>query len=57
MSKKDPTKKKRVVKLPDLPPKKDARGGHLGYSKTPSLPIPPPGFVSSHPDMPDRRRP
>ena len=56
MPKKDPTKKKRIVKLPDLPPKKDTSGGNLGYSKTPSLPIPPPGFVSSQPGVPDRRR-
>ena len=40
-------KKKLTVKLPDLPPRKDPKGGGLSYLRRPSLPIPPPGFFSS----------
>lgn len=47
MPKKDPAKKKASVKLPDLAPKEDARGGKRGYFSSRSLSIPPPGFVSS----------
>jgi hypothetical protein len=46
MPKHEPTKKKPPLKLRDLPPKKEARGGGLGFSKNPPFPIPPPGFIS-----------
>jgi hypothetical protein len=46
MPKNEPTKKKPPLKLRDLPPKKEARGGGLGFSKNPPFPIPPPGFIS-----------
>jgi len=39
--------KKVVVKLPDLAPKKVARGGGNIPSRNPPLQIPPPGFISS----------
>jgi hypothetical protein len=42
-----PGKKKVVVKLPDLTPKKDVKGGGNIPSKSPPLQIPPPGFFSS----------
>ena len=41
------TAKKPVVKLPDLPPRKDAKGGGQITSRNPALQIPPPGFISS----------
>jgi len=55
---KKPNKKKLTIKLLDLPPKKDARGGHASYSNNNApLSIPPPGFISAHENrMPDRRR-
>jgi len=40
-------KKKVAVKLPDLTPKKDVKGGAHIPSKNPPLQIPPPGFFSS----------
>jgi len=49
MLKKEPTKKKRTIKLRDLPPKKDPQGGGLGFARNPPLPIPPPGFFASSP--------
>jgi hypothetical protein len=47
MPNKELPKKKLTVKLPDLPPRKDPKGGGLSYLRRPSLPIPPPGFFSS----------
>ena len=46
MSQKKPTRKKPTIKSPDLPPKKDAKGGRAIHSYRPSLSIPPPGFIS-----------
>jgi hypothetical protein len=53
--KKEPTGKKPVLKLRDLPPKKEARGGAL-FSKNPPLPIPPPGFIAPKNGPADRHR-
>jgi hypothetical protein len=50
------TGKKPVLKLRDLPPKKEARGGAFGFSKNPPLPIPPPGFISPKNGPADRHR-
>jgi hypothetical protein len=47
MADKKSNEKKVVVKLPDLTPKKDAKGGGKIPSRNPPLQIPPPGFVSS----------
>jgi hypothetical protein len=47
MPKKKPTKKDLVLKLRDLPPRKDAQGGRASYSNSAPLSIPPPGFISS----------
>ena len=42
-----PRREKPRLKLPDLTPRKDARGGGhtVLHPETPPLPIPPPGFV------------
>jgi hypothetical protein len=54
---KKPNKKKLTIKLLDLTPKKDARGGHASYSNKAPLSIPPPGFISAQENrMPDGRR-
>ena len=45
---KKPNKKKSTIKLVDLTPKKDARGGQTSYSNNAPLSIPPPGFISDH---------
>jgi len=50
---KKPNKKKLTIKLLDLTPKKDARGGHASYSNKAPLSIPPPGFISAQ----ENRRP
>ena len=50
---KKPNKKKLTIKLLDLTPKKDARGGQASYSKNAPLSIPPPGFISAHDRTPD----
>jgi hypothetical protein len=47
MPNKELPKKKLTVKLPDLTPKENPKGGGLSYLKKPSLPIPPPGFFAS----------
>ena len=46
MTDEKPKTKKVVVKLPDLTPRKDAKGGGQIPSKNPPLQIPPPGFMS-----------
>ena len=46
MSQKKPTRKKPTIKSPDLPPKKDAKGGRAIHSYSAPLSIPPPGFIS-----------
>jgi hypothetical protein len=57
MSEKKTTKKKPGIKLTDLTPKADARGGHASYSRNAPLSIPPPGFISSQESRtPDKRR-
>jgi hypothetical protein len=54
---KKPTRKKSTIKLLDLTPKKDARGGHASYSNNAPLSIPPPGFISSRENRtPDKHR-
>jgi len=54
---KKPIKKKLTIKLLDLTPKKDPRGGHASYSNNPPLSIPPPGFISAQENrMPDGHR-
>jgi len=53
---KKPNKKKLRIKLVDLTPKKDARGGHASYSSDAPLSIPPPGFISAHGRTPDGHR-
>ena len=50
-----PTAEKPVVKLPDLPPRKDAKGGGQIASNNPALQIPPPGFFSSTENGESRR--
>jgi hypothetical protein len=51
------TSKKSTIKLRDLPPKKDAQGGHASYSNNAPLSIPPPGFISSRENRtPDKHR-
>jgi|tagenome__1003787_1003787.scaffolds.fasta_scaffold16672248_2 hypothetical protein len=44
--------KKPTLKLPDLTPKKDAKGGAGAklWSEIPPLQIPPPGFITSDQD-------
>jgi hypothetical protein len=54
---KKPNKKKLTIKLLDLTPKKDARGGHASNSNNAPLSIPPPGFISARENrMPDGHR-
>jgi hypothetical protein len=40
--------KKRTMKLRDLAPKKDAKGGRKFWLDEPPLQIPPPGFITDH---------
>jgi hypothetical protein len=47
MAKKKPTEKQLAIKLRDLPPPKNLRGGRASYSNNAPLSIPPPGFISS----------
>jgi hypothetical protein len=47
MAKKESTRNTAIIKLRDLPPKKDPQGGGLGFARNPPLPIPPPGFFAS----------
>lgn len=57
MPEREPNKKKKEVRLPDLPPKKEALGGRMGFIKNSPLPIPPPGFIAdTDPATPDKDR-
>jgi hypothetical protein len=57
VEKKETIRKKAKLKLLDLTPKKNPKGGGLSYFRKPSFPIPPPGFISSSGNgKPDRRR-
>jgi hypothetical protein len=40
-------RKKQQIKLPDLTPAKDVKGGTALHLGEPPLPIPPPGFIDS----------
>jgi len=47
MDKRKPARKKPVIKLRDLPTKRNAQGGRASFSSSEPLLIPPPGFISS----------
>jgi hypothetical protein len=47
MAEKKAPKKTPLVKVHDLPPKRDAKGGRNIKSQRPALQIPPPGFFGS----------